>query len=235
MSKPIEYSLSPNERPRERMMLYGRDGMADVELLALVLGGGHALPRAFELLRAFGGLVGLDHASPWQLCEIPGIGVAGATAICGALELGQRTARLGLQQGVPLRRPEDVADFARATLGNSEQEQFVVLGLDSRLCVRTVRRIAMGNQAQVSVQPREVFRPLVRDSIHAVILVHNHPSGQLAPSEADFALTRRLEAVGDLVGIPVLDHIVVTRNDFASLGTWREGDSFGVFSIRNPA
>src|SRR5690606_26147696 len=84
----------PQERPRERMMLFGREELADVELLALILGGGHAITRALTLLQDAGGLLGLDRANPQQLCRTPGVGLAGATAICAALELGRRVAQL---------------------------------------------------------------------------------------------------------------------------------------------
>jgi len=207
----------PTERPRERMMLYGRAALADLELLALVLGGGRSTERSFELLHAFGGLLGLDRASPEELCDVPGIGLAGAAAVCGALELGRRAGRLTLPHAEMIRRPEDVAAFVQATFGAEEEEHFAVLGLDARQRVRLVRRVAVGTVAQVDVHPREVFRPLLRGAAHSVILVHNHPSGEATPSHADLELTQRLVEVGRLVGIPVLDHLVVTRDAYVSL------------------
>lgn len=207
----------PSERPRERLMMLGREALSDIELVALVLGGGYAFQRAFRLLGSVGGLLGLDRALPQELCMVSGVGVAGASAVCGALELGRRVGRLRLPDAAPLRTPGDVAAYVQLSFGPQEQEHFAVLGLDARLRVRLVQRVAMGSLSQVDVHPREVFRPLIRSAMHAVILVHNHPSGDPSPSDADIELTLRLVEVGRLVGIPVLDHLVVTRDECVSL------------------
>lgn len=198
-------------------MLFGREQLADVELLALVLGGGHAINRAVALLQDAGGLIGLDRADPQELCRTSGVGLAGATAICAALELGRRVAQLQVPYARAIGGPDDVAEFLRASIGASLQETFLVLGLDVRQRLQMIRTIAKGSLASVQVHPREVFRPLVQAGMHAVILVHNHPSGEAEPSEADVSLTLRMAEVGRLLGIPVLDHIVVTRTSAVSL------------------
>jgi DNA repair protein RadC len=207
----------PSERPRERMLLFGREALGDVELLALVLGGGRAMQRAIVLHEALGGLAGLDRACPHELRGVPGIGDAGATAVCAALELARRLALVDLPYATSVRGPDDVARYVRSVFGDAPQEVFAVLGLDARQRVRLVRRVAMGSIAQVDVHPREVFRPLVRAGMHAAILVHNHPSGEAEPSESDVELTRRLVEVGRVVGIAVLDHLIVTRTRAVSL------------------
>ena len=198
-------------------MLFGREQLADVELLALVLGGGHAINRALALLQDAGGLIGLDRADPQQLCRTPGVGLASATAICAALELGRRVAQLRVPYARAIEGPDDVAEFLRGSIGTSTQEMFLVLGLDVRQRLQMIRTIAMGSLASVQVHPREVFRPLVQAGMHAVILVHNHPSGEAEPSDADVMLTQRMAEVGRLLGIPVLDHLVVTRTSAVSL------------------
>lgn len=198
-------------------MLFGREQLADVELLALILGGGHAINRALALLQDAGGLLGLDRADPQQLCRTAGVGLASATAICAALELGRRVAQLQIPYARTISCPDDVADFLRATIGKSSQETFLVLGLDVRQRLQLIRTVAMGSLASVQVHPREVFRPLVQAGMHAVILVHNHPSGEPEPSDADVVLTHRMAEVGRVLGIPVLDHIVVTRTSTVSL------------------
>jgi DNA repair protein RadC len=208
---------APHERPRERMMLFGREQLADVELLALILGGGHAINRALALLQDAGGLLGLDRADPQQLCRTAGVGLASATAICAALELGRRVAQLQIPYARTISGPDDVAEFLRASIGKSSQETFLVLGLDVRQRLQMIRTVAMGSLASVQVHPREVFRPLVQAGMHAVILVHNHPSGEPEPSDADVELTQRMVEVGRVLGIPVLDHMVVTRTHAVSL------------------
>lgn len=210
-------SIPADERPRERLMRFGAESLGDVELVALVLGGGGSMRRALALLEACGGLLGLSAADSHELCEVRGVGVAGATAIAAAIELAKRFARLELPYSTTLRGPDEVARFARATFGDAPQETFVILGLDARARVRLVRTIAIGSVSHVDVHPREVFRPLVRAGMHSAIAVHNHPSGEPEPSHADVELTRRLAEVGRLLGIPLLDHLVVTRSRSVSL------------------
>lgn len=210
-------SIPADERPRERLMRFGAESLGDVELVALVLGGGGSMRRALALLEACGGLLGLSAADSHELCEVRGVGVAGATAIAAAIELAKRFARLELPYSTTLRGPDEVARFARATFGDAPQETFVILGLDARARVRLVRTIAIGSVSHVDVHPREVFRPLVRAGMHSAIAVHNHPSGEPEPSHADVELTRRLAEVGRLLGIPLLDHLVVTRTRSVSL------------------
>ncbi len=198
-------------------MTFGADALGDVELLALVLGGGGSLGRALALFESCGGLLGVATAGAHELQRVKGIGVAGATAVSAALELARRLGRLELPHSTALRGPEDVARYARASFGDAPQETFVVLGLDARARVRLVRTVAIGSVAHVDVHPREVFRPLVRAGLHSVIAVHNHPSGEPEPSQADVELTRRLAEAGRLLGIPLLDHLVVTRTRSVSL------------------
>jgi DNA repair protein RadC len=199
------------------MMLYGREALADAELVALVLGGGRSMRRAVEVLERTGGLRGLASAGPHELVDIPGVGDAAATALVAAIELGRRIEQIDLPYATPMRGPDDVTRYLRALIGDAQQETFLVLGLDARQRVRLVRTVALGSVAQVDVHPREVFRPLVRAAMHSVVLVHNHPSGEPEPSHADLELTRRLAEVGRVVGIPVLDHLIVTRTRSLSL------------------
>lgn len=207
----------PQERPRERMLLYGSNSLSDVELIALLLGGGRALTRAGALLDDVGGLAGLVDPCPHELAKIPGVGDASSTALVAAIELARRLGRLTLPYGERLKDPSAVAEFVRGHLRGAGQEVFVVVGLDARQRVRLVRQVGLGSLAHVDVHPREVFRPLLRAGVHSVILVHNHPSGEPEPSHADVELTERLVDVGQLVGIRVLDHLVVSDFGYVSL------------------
>lgn len=219
--------IDPNERPRERLSVFGCNTLADVELVALVLGGGRSLERALSLLSETGGLSGLGRATVQEMASVPGLGVAGAASLTAAFELGRRLAERRLAAAETLSGPADVGRYAQARFGDLAQECFAVLGLDARQRVRLVRTVAVGTLSQVDVHPREVFRPLVRAGVHAVVLLHNHPSGEPEPSAADVDLTRRLHAVGQVVGIPVVDHVVVAAGawcSFAQLGLLPEGD-----------
>jgi DNA repair protein RadC len=209
--------MDPADRPRERLLVHGAAALSDVELVALVLGGGRSLARARALLDHGGGLAGLGRASAHELERVPGAGRASATAIAAAVELGRRLGRPDRPWTSPLRGPADAAELVQSSLRGATQEHFMVLGLDARQRVRLVHTVGIGSLAQVDVHPREVFRPLIRAGIHSVILAHNHPSGDPEPSDADVDLTLRMVDVGRLVGIPVLDHVVVTDGGHASL------------------
>ena len=212
--------LSPSlsePRERERLAMLGPEALSDAELLALVLGGGRSTERATRLLQWVGSLRALGGALVQELVAAPGIGAASASAIVAGFELSRRLETTRLPWAEALREPQDVIEFVRARLRGATQEQFEVIGLDARQRVRLVRRVAMGSLSQVDVHPRELFRPLMRAGMHACVLVHNHPSGDAEPSAADIELTHRMCEVGRLVGVPVLDHIVVTDDGATSL------------------
>lgn len=222
-AKPDTWPLS--ERPRERMMLFGPGLLSDVELIALLLGGGRSMQRAQSVLDAVGGLGGLSRACAHELREIPGIGDATATALAAAVELKRRLDRIELPWGRQLQTPRDAEGFLRSVLHGAPQENFVVIGLDSRQRVRLVRTVGVGTLNRVEVHPREVFRPLLRAGMHSCLIAHNHPSGDASPSESDVMLTERMVRVGLFVGIPVIDHIIITDSGFVSmaeLGLLRE-------------
>lgn len=204
------------ERPRERMIAFGPASLSNVELIALLLGGGRAEQRALGLLQRAGGIGGLMRSLPYELQATPGVGEASATAVCAAVELARRIGQFEMPFESAIRGPEDVRRFALAHLRGRSQEILMILGLDGRQRIRLVREVGVGALDHVDVHPREVFRPLVRAGSHAVILVHNHPSGDGLPSPRDLRLTERLIHTGDLIGIPVLDHIIVTETGCTS-------------------
>lgn len=208
---------APHERPRERMLLYGPAALADVELLALLLGGGRALQRAQAVLERVGGLLGLAQSCPHELLEVPGIGDAGATALTAAIELRRRIDRLALPWGARLDSPREAETFLRSLLQGAVQEHFLVLGLDARHRVRMVRTVGVGTLSRVEVHPREIFRPLLRAGMYCCIVVHNHPSGDTRPSTADLELTQRVVKIGLFLGLPVIDHIVISDRGFLSM------------------
>jgi DNA repair protein RadC len=208
---------APHERPRERMLLYGPAALADVELLALLLGGGRAIQRAQAVLERVGGLLGLAQSCPHELLDVPGIGDAGATALAAAIELRRRIDRLALPWGARLDSPREVETFLRSLLQGATQEHFLVLGLDARQRVRMVRTVGVGTLARVEVHPREIFRPLLRAGMYCCLIVHNHPSGDTRPSAADIELTQRVVKIGLFLGLPVIDHIVISDRGFVSM------------------
>ncbi len=214
---PEKSESAAPDRPRERLLLHGPAVLSDVELVALLLGGGRSLQRAQAVLDGVNGLAGLLRACAHELRELPGIGDAGATALAATVELKRRLDRVEQTWGACLKTPRDSAAYLRSIFHGAAQEHFVVVGLDARQRVRMLRTVAVGTLDRVEVHPREVFRPLLRAGMHSCLIAHNHPSGDATPSESDVILTERMVSVGLFVGIPVVDHIVVSDHGFVSM------------------
>ncbi len=211
------------DRPRERLLSRGAEAISEEDLLTILLGSGmRARPArmvAGELAREAGGLIALSRASPRELAQVAGVGAARAARVAAAFELGRR-AIAAEQLRDPLANAEDVLRLVGTRLAGLQQEVFIAIGVDIRNGVLDIVEVARGSVHAVEVHPREVFRPLVRMAAAGVVLVHNHPSGDPTPSFDDIELTRRLRAVGELVGIPVVDHVVIAGSRFRSIAEW---------------
>jgi DNA repair protein RadC len=220
-------ALEPGARPRERLAARGAEHLTDSELLAVVLGAGtrgaSALDVASAVLRGLGGVDGLLRTTSRELATFAGIGPVRATQVLAALELGRRAIAGRPERGQRVAGASEVWTYFRSRLAPLPVEEFWALGLDVRHRVQSEHCLARGSLTGVEIHPRDVFRPLIRQATAAVIFCHNHPSGDPAPSRADIELTARLRAVGDLCGIPVLDHVVVGWEGYASLAerNWR--------------
>lgn len=201
-----------------RLMVHVAASLATVELVACVLGGPAATRRAIAVLEEAGGLRALEHAEPWQIRRAPEARSSDAAAIVAAVELGRQLGRLRAPYARTIRGPDEVAELLRASIGPAPQESFIVIGLDVRRRLRAICTVAVGSLAHVNLHPREVFRRLVQAGMDAVILAHNHPSGEPLPSDEGVLLTHRMGEVGRLLGIPVLDHIIVTRTRAVLVG-----------------
>jgi DNA repair protein RadC len=211
------------DRPRERLWHRGVQMIGDEELLSIVLGTGvrdhPALAVASELVRTSGGVAALSRASPRELSLVTGIGAARAARIAAAFELGRRAMAVEHRRAL-LGRPDDVFHIVHPRVAGLAQEVFYVLGVDVRNGLLDVVEVARGSVLAVEVHPREVFRPLVRMAAAGGVLVHNHPTGDPTPSRDDIELTRRLRAVGDVIGIPIIDHVVIGDGNFRSIAEW---------------
>jgi len=204
------------------MLSLGPEGMTEAELLALVLGSssrgsGGVLETARLLLNHLDGLQGLANCGVGELMQVPGIGQARASALCAVVELSRRLGGSSVRRGTPIRCAEDAYLLVRSRLARRRQELFVALVLDARHRVLALRQVARGSATGVEVHPREVFGPAVREGAAALLVAHNHPSGDPEPSDEDAALTVRLGRAGELLGIPLLDHLVVGEGVYTSL------------------
>lgn len=209
------------ERPRERLSADGAAALASRELLAILIGSGRegasAVDIAGELLRGAGGsLRRLATATPTELAAVRGVGPAVAARVSAALELGRRMAREGPQERTKIAGPRDVYERCAPALRDLAQEEFHVLLLNTQHAVIRELVITRGTLDTSLVHPREVFRAAIAESAAAVVLVHNHPSGDPTPSPEDLTVTNQLAQAGRLLGIAVLDHIVIGDGRYVS-------------------
>lgn len=219
------------ERPRERLLHGGSAALSPAELLALVLRTGArgcpATRLADELLRRFDSLAGISQAGEAELRGMAGMGPAKVASLRAAFELGSRVARAPLVPGQRLGSPEQVFSHFGARLRRFRQEVFFVLLLDSRHRLISEVEVSRGSLNQSLVHPREVFAPALRESAAAILVLHNHPSGDPLPSREDHDVTRRLARAGEILGIQLLDHVVIGAEGYTSFARsgWLERSS----------
>lgn len=222
--------MPAEQRPRERLMAYGAKNLTSAELLAILLGTGvsrgHKLSAVNlgqyilnELAQegTTSALETLRLATPRELMTIPGVGAAKAATIVAALELGKRV----LQNRPVERTLVDDPAVAAAALSQDlmwqSQERFAIALLDVKHRLLGTKVISLGTATETLAHPREIFREVIKQGATRVIVAHNHPSGSLDPSEADLELTRQLLKAADILGIPLLDHLILGNGDFSSL------------------
>ena len=206
-------NLSPDDRPREKLWQHGASALGDNELIALVIahGGRHgsALALANALLAAHDGLHGLSRCRSDDLARVAGIGPSRAAQIIAALELGRRTLTHAPAERLQLSTPQAAALYLLPRFGGRTIEQFGLILLDTKNRIIRTSVIVRGTLNTSNVEPRDVFREATLGGAAAIVVFHNHPSGDPSPSEDDVDLTHRLVAAGVLMGIDVVDHIVL--------------------------
>jgi DNA repair protein RadC len=210
-----------DERPRERLMKHGASALSVTELLAIQLRIGSleksALALAADLLHCFGGLRGIAATTREELTRVKGIGEVKAIEICAAIELGRRLSVLSADEKPCIRSPQDVSNLLMAEMRDLKKEHLRSLLLDTKNRVMKSCVVSIGILDSSLVHPREVFKDAIIASAAAIIVVHNHPSGDPSPSAEDRRITQRLHECGTLLGIELLDHIILGDNRFVSL------------------
>ena len=223
--KMKEYPLYA--RPRERMEMLGAEQLTDQELLAILLATGSkegsAMDLAEQLLQRHEGLSGLRTLSLAELMEQKGIGVAKATTIAAAIEMGKRIHAGGGEYRPIITGSADAAKLMQGRMRYLDREQFQVMMLNHKKAVLGIETVSIGTLNSSLVHPREVFKQAIKRSASTVILAHNHPSGNCEPSEQDLQVTSRLKEVGQIVGIEVIDHIIIGEDSYYS---FRENNIF---------
>jgi DNA repair protein RadC len=219
--QPKIKDLPAGDRPRERLARAGEGALSTAELLAIILRTGgrgeSALGMARRLLARFKGLAGLARASFAELVAERGLGAAKAAQLKAALEIGRRMLQADPEERTSLRSPADVAKLLMAEMGHLEQEHFRVLYLDTRNRVLGSETVYVGTLNASHARIAEIFREAVKRNCAAIIVAHNHPSGDPAPSPEDILVTRRLVEAGEMLDIEVLDHLVIGQQRYVSL------------------
>jgi DNA repair protein RadC len=220
--------LPLSERPRERLLTTGAKNLATAELIAILLGTGQgkgklsAVGLGQYILQELGKyqrdpLDMLRDISPQELMAIPGIGPAKATTILAAVELGKRTFQFSPQQKMNIDSPTAAVAALSHQLMWQKQEHFAVVLLDVKNGLLGTNIITIGTATETLVHPGEVFRTIIKQGATKVIVAHNHPSGNLEPSQADLDLTKRLLEAAQLLSIPLLDHLILGQGNYQSL------------------
>lgn len=221
MKQIMVRDIPVEERPRERMLQYGPESLSNAELLAILLRTGSSRESVFQLahkiLSEMETLQNLYEISIEELTKIRGIGPAKAIQIKAAIELGKRIIKQVSMDKIPVRSPGDVADYLMEDLKYLKQEHFIALLLDTKNQIVAKETISIGTLNSSLVHPREVFKPAIKKSVSAIIIVHNHPSGDPTPSREDIEVTKRLAKAGEILGIDVLDHVIIGDSKYTSL------------------
>lgn len=219
--RPTMKELPEGVRPRERLLKEGAEVLSDAELLAILLGTGSreatALDLASQLLTVFQSLRRLVDATVEEMSQMKGVGPAKASQVKAALELARRLSRYSDLPRSVIRSPEDAAGLVMEEMRHLDREHFRAILLNTKNQVVTVDNVSVGTLNSSTVHPRELFRNAIKRSAAALILLHNHPSGDPAPSREDIDITERLVQAGKIVGIEVLDHVIIGDNKFTSL------------------
>jgi DNA repair protein RadC len=213
--------LPTSERPRERLKQSGAASLSNSELLAVILRTGtHAenvLGLANRLLVKFGGLPGLSRASFNELCNEHGVGQAKAAQIQAAMELGRRSACAQPEEKTVIRSPQDAASLVMSDMGTLQQEHLRVMLLNSKNHLISIHEVYKGNVNASTIRTSELFHNAVRENCPAVIVIHNHPSGEPEPSNDDIIATEHIVKGGKALDIEVLDHLIIGDHKFVSL------------------
>lgn len=208
-----------NDRPRERLKRLGPSVLRSDELLAILLGSGSkkdpVLEVALALIRKFGSIDGLSRASLEELQEVSGIGIAKALTLKAAFELSSRS-QGNVSDHPYIKTAKDAFLVAKPFVKNEKRELFLSLLLNVRNQLISIEVISIGILTATLVHPREVFAPAIHKKAHSIIVIHNHPSAYLKPSPEDFEVTKQLKDAALVMGIPLIDHLIISEENYFS-------------------
>lgn len=216
--------MADDEKPVEKALLYGIDHLSDAELLAIIIKCGTKEKSAIQLAQmilnkdpVYKGLQGLNYLSLTDLTSIPGIGKMKAAQIMAITEISRRMSRNSFKESLKLNDPKSIADYYMEKVRYLTREKVFVLYLSSSLNLLYEEQISEGTIDRSLVSAREVFKKAIKINASCIILIHNHPSGDPTPSEADLIITKKMVKTGEMLGIKVVDHIIIGDKKYFSI------------------
>lgn len=215
--------LPAEERPRERLVKYGVDSLSLQELLSLIFGRGvkgeSVVNISQKVMAVFGSLNQLSESSIEELKQIKGVGLAKACQLKACFEIARRLKKeesLDKHKNHIIRQPKDLYPFLKEKITNFNKEYFIVVSLDNRNKIISIDTVSVGTLNSSLIHPRETFEIAIKNHAASIIICHNHPSGELKPSEDDLIITQNLVKAGNLLGIKVADHLIIAKDGYFS-------------------
>ena len=216
-------NLPVDERPRERLLKYGVESLSLQELISLIFGRGikgeSVIDISQKLISTFGSLDQLSEASIEELKKIKGLGLVKACQLKACFEISRRSKKeenLNKNKKAIIKFPRDIFPLLKEKIVNFHKEYFIVASLDNRNKVINISIISVGTLNSSLIHPRETFEAAIKNHAATIIICHNHPSGELEPSEDDLIVTQNLIKAGKLLGIEVSDHLIITKDGYLS-------------------
>ncbi len=225
MENTREYSpikeWAEDDRPREKLLLKGRSALSDAELLAILMGSGSRNESAVDLAKRIlrqsnDNLIELSKLGVNELTKFKGVGEAKAISIIAAMELGKRRRGAEVLDKKKITSSRDVFEYFSGIFGDSSYEAFFILLLNRANKVIRQVQISEGGLSGTVADPKKIFKIALENNASSVVLCHNHPSGNIQPSDADLSLTRKLKSAGDMLDLPVVDHIILGEEKYYS-------------------
>lgn len=223
MSKKVK-EMTAEERPYEKCLAHGAKALTDAELLAIIIRTGTRGENSIELAGRVlesscmvQGILGLQHLTVPELMKVKGIGKVKAVQLACLVELSKRMARTRIAKRMSFSSPEEIAEYFMEEMRHKEQEELYVLMMDGKNRLLHDTSLFKGTVNASLVSPREIFIEAMKHQAVTIALLHNHPSGDPSPSREDILITRRIRDTGELVGIPLLDHVIIGDTNYISM------------------
>lgn len=212
--------IHPEEFPREKLIKYGVENLTNYELLAILLNTGTKNENVIELSKRITKKYELNYLSSISISQITkelGIGIAKACKILACFELGKRSFNKINENKLKINCPESLANLYFPKTSNLNQENLFAVYLNTRKKIISEKRLFVGSLNESIINPREIFKNAFEEGASGIILIHNHPSGESSPSQSDIDVTRELIKISEIMQIPILDHIIIGKNNYTSL------------------